>query len=117
MRKKTSTNFVNEQQILESCSMALTISLLSGRWKPTILWHLQKEGLTYTDLKRKLQGVTERMLVKQLQELEESKLITKKPLADGPNRAVYVLTETGSSIIPLLKQIEKWGDGYKAQHA
>jgi DNA-binding HxlR family transcriptional regulator len=114
MRKKTSTNFINEQQILESCSMALTISLLSGRWKPTILWHLQKDGLTYTDLKRKINGTTERMLVKQLQELEESKLIAKKPSADAPIRNVYVLTPTGHSIIPVLKQIEQWGDLYKA---
>lgn len=110
MRKRSSTNFINEKKIHETCSMALTISLLSGRWKPTIVWQLKNTALSYSDLKNKISGATERMLVKQLQELEQSGLIAKEIIA---NKSKYELTSLGISLIPLLQQIEQWGEAYR----
>ena len=114
MRKESSTNFINEKDIHKKCSMALTISLLGGRWKPTILWQLKAQFLSYTDLKNKVTGATERMLVKQLQELERDGLITKQQTA---TKKIYALTTAGESLIPLLQMMEKWGDTYKAENA
>lgn len=113
MRKQTSTNYINEKDIHDRCSMALTISLLSGRWKPSILWHLQYGPLRYAELKKKVQGPTERILVKQLQELEKDGLITREMEQEKPVKVTYALSRIGNSVIPLLRQIEGWGDQYK----
>jgi len=113
MRKETSTNYINEKEIHDNCSMALTISLLSGRWKPSILWHLQQGDLRYADLKKKVPGATERILVRQLQELEKDRLITKQISPEKPVKTTYALSELGHSLIPVLRMIEGWGDKYK----
>jgi DNA-binding HxlR family transcriptional regulator len=113
MRKETSTNYTNEKNIHDSCSMALTISLLSGRWKPSILWHLQHGALRYAELNKKLQGATERILVKQLHELEKDGLITREEAYGKPLKVTYTLSKLGNTLIPILQQIEGWGDRYK----
>jgi DNA-binding HxlR family transcriptional regulator len=111
MRKKTSTNFLNENIIKNKCSIALVVSLLSGRWKPSILWYLQEhKELTYTNIKAKIPEATDRMLVKQLQELSGDKLIEKIPVAE---KTVYVLTTNGLSILPIMEAMEKWGNKYR----
>jgi DNA-binding HxlR family transcriptional regulator len=93
--------------------MALTISLLSGRWKPGILWHLQHGPLRYAELNKKVHGVTERILVKQLQELQKDGLINREEAPGRPIKVTYTLSKLGNSLIPILKQIEGWGDRYK----
>jgi len=113
MRKETSTNALNERNIKDSCSMAMTVSLLSGRWKPMILWHLGHHPYRYSALKSKITGSTERMLVKQLQELERDRLIIRKLEKGRPPRVTYFLSAEGKALLPLLKQMEIWGDHYK----
>jgi DNA-binding HxlR family transcriptional regulator len=114
MRKKSSTNYVNEKQINTMCNMAFTLSLLSGRWKPSILWHLQQQELRYMDLRKKLPDATERVLVKQLRELEQDRLIVRHELTGSrPVKVSYALSETGVSVLPLLQLAEHWGDRYK----
>jgi len=113
MRKETSTNYTNEKSIHDSCSMALTISLLSGRWKPSILWHLQHGALRYAELNKKVHGATERILVRQLQELEKDGLIDREETHEKPVKVTYALSKLGTSLIPILQQIEGWGDNYK----
>jgi DNA-binding HxlR family transcriptional regulator len=115
MRKESSTNYVNEKQLHTVCNMAFTLSLLSGRWKPSILWHLQHEELRYMDLRKKLPDAAERVLVKQLQELEQDKLIVRRELPDKPVKVSYALSELGISVLPLLQAAERWGDTYKRQ--
>ncbi|MEC5142043.1 hypothetical protein UNH65_00130 [Chitinophaga sp. 180180018-2] len=95
--------------------MALSISLVSGRWKPTILWYLQQGALRYMDLRDSIPDSTERMLIKHLQELEKDGLIIrqKQPGVKG-KVVVYSLSEMGMSMIPILAQLEKWGSNYRA---
>src|SRR5690625_3071901 len=79
MRKKTSTNFLNEKDLVENCGMFYTLSLICGRWKISILASLlDNEVLRYSEIKRKLNNITERMLIKQLKELQEDGLIVQR---------------------------------------
>ena len=78
MGKTSSTNNINNKQLQEDCGMAYTISVLSGRWKLSILGFLLEHGrLRYSELKRKLNGISERVLVMQLKELVEDGLIPR----------------------------------------
>jgi DNA-binding HxlR family transcriptional regulator len=74
------------------------------------LWHLADEGtLRYNELKRGVYGITNLMLTKSLQELEEHQLIIRKSYDTIPPKVEYSLSERGKSLIPLLKEFDAWG--------
>jgi DNA-binding HxlR family transcriptional regulator len=109
MRKVNSTNTVNKQKIDGDCGMAYTLSLIGGRWKPGILWRLVNGRMRYSELRRQLPDVSERMLVLQLRELEKDGLIRRIVYAEVPPRVEYELTEEGNSMKPVLKSLSDWG--------
>jgi DNA-binding HxlR family transcriptional regulator len=118
MRKMNSTNAVNEQQILQSCGMAYTLSLVGGRWKPAILWALVNNGiLRYGQLRKIVVGVSERVLATQLKELESDGLVERMAYAEVPPRVEYKLTPRGQTMEPLLHSISTWGEQHKEQKA
>jgi len=109
MRKSNSTNTINKNKIDSDCGIAYTLSLIGGRWKPSILWRLVKGRRRYSELRKLLPDVSERMLVLQLRELEKDGLIRRRVYAEVPPRVEYELTEEGNSIKPVLKSLSDWG--------
>ncbi|MED4602753.1 helix-turn-helix domain-containing protein [Paenibacillus validus] len=96
------------------CEKELTISVISGKWKPMILWYLgQQETRRFCELKKMLLPVTQKILTNQLRELEEDLLIHREVYPVYPAKVEYSLTEHGKSIIPILEMMKKWGDNYK----
>lgn len=111
MRKMSSTNTINKNYLEQTCGMAYAISLIGGRWKLSILGELTDYGtLRYNDLKKRLPGISDRMLTRQLKELEESDLIVKSIVAQVPVKVEYALTRKGNSLRGILKQISEWGE-------
>ncbi|WP_420852321.1 winged helix-turn-helix transcriptional regulator [Oceanirhabdus seepicola] len=95
------------------CYFELTLDLIGGKWKPIILYYLGFHGtLRYAELRRCLSKITERMLTKQLRELEMDKMVNRKIYPQIPPKVEYSLTEKGKSLIPLLNQLKDWGEGY-----
>lgn len=91
--------------------MAYTISLIGGRWKLSILGLLLDYGkLRYRDIAEKLPGISDRMLVMQLRELERDGLISKQTFAQVPPRVEYELSEKGQSLQEVLRAMSHWGD-------
>ena len=113
MRKETSTNYSNELQILHSCAMAYTISIIGGRWKPTILWQLVQANMRYKELKDIIPGITERMLTISLKELEKDGLIQRNTSNSFPRRVEYSLTHLGWSMKSMLQYMSEWGSKHK----
>jgi DNA-binding HxlR family transcriptional regulator len=110
MRKLTSTNTINKQHLEEACGMAYTISVMGGRWKLSILGVLADFGkLRYKELEKHLVGISARMLVKQLNELQDHGLIVKNIFAQVPVRVEYELSDKGNSLKPLLTLMAAWG--------
>lgn len=109
MRKQSSTNTRNKNAIDAHCGMAHTLSLIGGRWKPGILMRLLEGKLRYNELRRGLAGVSERMLVLQLRELESDGLIRRIVYAEVPPRVEYELTADGRSMQALLESLSDWG--------
>ena len=90
--------------------MDATLDVIGGKWKPLVLYELNDETLRFSQLLNKVQPrITQRMLTKQLRELEEDGLITRKVYAQVPPKVEYTLTKTGKSLIPILDQLCKWG--------
>lgn len=109
MRKLTSTNAQNEAVLVRNCGMVYALTVIGGRWKPTILFNLLERKMRYNELLRSIPGISERMLVAQLRELEQHGLISRIVYPEVPPRVEYELTELGHSAEPLLRSISKWG--------
>lgn len=89
---------------------AYAISLIGGKWKMHILfWLWHKEVLRYSELKRNLEGVTHKMLITQLKELERDGLVIRKEYPQVPPKVEYSLSERGKSFMPVLSEICTWG--------
>jgi DNA-binding HxlR family transcriptional regulator len=92
------------------CPVETTLSFLDGKWKGVILYHLLVDGtLRFSELRRRLQAVTQRMLTKQLRELEEQGLVTRTVHPVVPPRVDYALTPLGQSLRPVIMVLEQWG--------
>lgn len=85
---------------------------LGGKWKPLILWVLIDGKLRFNEINKLLPSITQRMLTKQLRELENDNLINRKAYAEVPPKVEYSLTEKGISVIPILEALCDWGEQY-----
>jgi DNA-binding HxlR family transcriptional regulator len=92
------------------CSVEATISLIDGRWKCVILYHLLDRTFRFNELRRKIPEVTQRMLTNQLRELELDGLIVRKVYAEVPPKVEYSLSALGETLEPVLLALKTWGD-------
>ncbi len=94
------------------CGVEVTLSVIGGKWKGLILWHLRLKTLRFSQLQRRLQSVTQKMLTQQLRELEADGLISRRVYAEVPPRVEYSLTARGQSVVPFLEMMCAWGQDY-----
>ncbi len=94
------------------CTVSVTLEIIGGKWKSLILWHLSFKTLRFSQLQRRLQKVTQKMLTQQLRELEADGLIHREVYAEVPPRVEYSLTKLGESVVPVLQQMYLWGKEY-----
>lgn len=92
------------------CAVEAAISLIDGKRKSVVLYHLLDGTLRFNELRRQIPGVTQRMLTNQLRELEEDGLIERKVYAQVPPKVEYSLSPLGRSIEPILLALKDWGD-------
>ena len=96
-----------------NCEKELTLSIIGGKWKMLIMWHLGKEGTKrFGELKSLIPGITQRMLVSQLRELEEDLIIHREVYPVVPPKVEYSLTDRGESLMPILDAMYEWGKNY-----
>lgn len=110
-RKENSTNNINEIYWKENCGIAFTLSVIGGRWKINVLsFLLNEQKLRYSELKTRLVGISERMLIAKLKELESDKLINRIVHQQVPPKVEYELTELGQSLKGILVMMDEWGE-------
>lgn len=93
----------------EMCPINLVHKILSGKWKILILWYLTPAPLRFSDLKRKLPDVTQKMLTQQLRSLESHNIIYRHVYPVVPPKVEYGLTEFGEKLIPVLETMYSCG--------
>ena len=96
----------------KTCPMITVHRLISGKWKILILWYLSDQTLRFSDLKKKLPEITQKMLTNQLRSLEEDGLISRTVYPVVPPKVEYALTEVGQEMLPLLKSMYDYGITY-----
>ncbi|MEL6224955.1 MAG: helix-turn-helix domain-containing protein [Cyanobacteria bacterium J06627_8] len=91
------------------CPVEATLEIIGGKWKGVILYHLLSETSRFNELRRLMPNVTQRMLTKQLRELEADNLISRKVYAEVPPKVEYSITEYGKTLEPLIHALQAWG--------
>lgn len=92
------------------CSVEAAISLIDGKWKCVILYHLLSGTLRFNEIRRHVPAVTQRTLTNQLRELEMDGLIVRNVYAQVPPKVEYSLSELGRTMVPVLSALKEWGD-------
>ncbi len=100
------------KNIQYQCSMELTLDLIGGKWKALILWHLGESTLRFSELKKTLPKITQKMFTQQLRELEASGLVSRFIYTQIPPKVDYSLTPAGRSLLPILETLCQWGLNY-----
>ncbi|MBI4137320.1 helix-turn-helix transcriptional regulator [Candidatus Roizmanbacteria bacterium] len=94
---------------VSNCHVDKTLSIIGGKWKLVILWHLANSMLRFSELERRIEGVTQKMLAQSLRELEKDKLITRKVYPVVPPKVEYSITRRGVSLGKVLQELDNWG--------
>lgn len=95
-----------------NCPVEATISLIGGKYKAIILWHLKDQTLRYNELHKKMPNATDKMLAQQLRELEKDGFINRVVYPVVPPKTEYSLTKFGETLIPILDAMCTWGENY-----
>ena len=94
------------------CGIDVTLALVGGKWKASILWHLAQETMRFSDLQRQFSDITRKMLTQQLRELEADGLVHREVYPQVPPKVEYSLTEVGRTLFPVLDLMGDWGRTY-----
>lgn len=104
---------IQQNKRVYNCSFELTLDIIGGKWKPIILYYIgENKTIRYGELRRCIQSINERMLTRQLRELENDGLIHREVYREVPPKVEYSLTDMGQSIMQILYQLKDWGISY-----
>lgn len=99
---------------IDNCPVTFALSMLNGKWKLPIIWEIhQEEVIRFNELQRRLNGISNLMLSKSLQELEADGIVNRCQYNEIPPRVEYSLTCLGKSLIPALQLLGEWGANYR----
>jgi len=106
--KETSTNQDNRKNALTKCPVTYTLDKIGGRWKPIIIFNLLSGTKRYSELKKLIPAITEKMLIQHLKQLEADNLVHRKSLPVVPPFVEYSLTDSGKELCPVLDAMVAW---------
>lgn len=91
------------------CSLTMALKVIGGKWKPIIIARLGRSSKRFGQLDASIIGISRKVLTTQLNELVNDKLVTRTSYRETPPRVEYSLTDKGKELIPIFKEIGKWG--------
>lgn len=106
---------VHKGQTTFVCGLDAAIDVVGGKWKVLILWALSGGTRRFGDLKRCLEGISEKMLIQHLRELERDEVVHREVHHAVPPKVEYSLTEFGRSLIEALRPLGEWGCQHKTR--
>ena len=98
---------------LPACPVATTVQLIGSKWKLLILRNLLQRPWRFNELRKDLEGISQKVLTDSLRSMEDDGIITRTVYPEVPPRVEYALSELGESMRPIIKVMEQWGITYK----
>ena len=99
---------------LPACPVATTVSLIGSKWKLLIMRNLLMRPWWFNELRKSLDGISQKVLTDSLRSMEEDGLVVRTVYAEVPPRVEYALSPLGESMQPIIKSMETWGLAYKS---
>ena len=103
------------QKPITPCPVEFTMCLISNKWKILIIRDLLEGTKRFSELKKSINNISQKVLTSNLREMEENELLTRKVYPEVPPRVEYTLTDIGYSLKPLLDDMDKWGTWYRSE--
>lgn len=98
---------------LPECPVATTVSVIGSKWKLLIMRNLLVRPWRFNELRKNLDGISQKVLTDSLRAMEDDGIITRTVYPEVPPRVVYALSELGESMRPILDAMKQWGTEYK----
>ncbi len=98
---------------LPACPVAITVQMIGSKWKLLIMRDLMSRPWRFNELKKDLEGISQKVLTDSLRSMEADGIITRTVYPEVPPRVEYALSELGESMRPIIKAMEAWGTEYK----
>ena len=101
------------KQELPACPVEITMRLIGDKWKILIIRDLLTGTKRFGELRKSLNGISQKVLTNNLRDMEKSGLVHREVFAEVPPRVEYSITDTGWSLNPVLDSMVKWGNSYR----
>ena len=98
---------------LPPCPVATTLMLIGNKWKIFIIQQLMDRPFRFSELRRAIPGISEKLLTDNLRAMEKNGIITRTVFPDVPPRTEYALRELGDTMRPIIESMATWGTGYQ----
>lgn len=92
-----------------SCPVHASILAIGGKWKPSILYRLRDGTFRFGALRRQMPWISEKVLIRQLKELEADGIVHRQDFGEVPPKVEYSLTIYGQTVVPLMEVMAEWG--------
>lgn len=99
---------------LPACPVATTVQLIGSKWKLLIIRNLRARPWRFNELRKDLEGISQKVLTDSLREMEADGIITRTVYPEVPPRVEYALSPLGETLGPILDAMAKWGNDYKS---
>ena len=101
---------------LPACPVATTVQMIGSKWKLLIMRNLLQRPWRFNELKKNLEGISQKVLTDSLRSMERDGIIIRTVYPEVPPRVEYALSELGESMRPIMDAMEAWGRAYKEQN-
>ena len=101
---------------LPACPVETTLTMISDKWKILIIRDLLPGTKRFGELKKSIDGISQKVLTTKLRDMEKSGLLSRTVYPEVPPRVEYTLTELGQSLRPIIKSMQDWGINYQSSH-
>ena len=98
---------------MPACPVATTVQLIGSKWKLLIIRNLMQRPWRFNELRRDLEGISQKVLTDSLRSMEEDGIITRTVYPEVPPRVEYALSELGESMRPIIEDMAAWCESYK----
>ncbi len=95
------------------CPVDLTLSVIGGRWKGLVFWNLRDGSKRFSQLKKNLIGINDKMLTQVLRDFEKKGIVSREVFEVIPPKVVYSLTAEGLKLLPVMKLMADWGEKFE----
>lgn len=106
--KENSTYNANREIVMQECPVTYVMNRIGGHWKPIILFHLLAGSKRYSEIKKAMPHITEKMLIQHLKQLENDRLLIREARPVVPPYVTYTLTEAGRELESVINAMAQW---------